>query len=400
MKKEPITLPVLSDTMETGHLARWLKAVGDPVKKGDVLAEVESDKAMMEVEAFEDGYLAGPLAQAGTDIPVRAVIGYIVDSPPDSTAPEPPPSHPEPAPEQASEPAPELEPAPKPATAPESPAPAAPASQAAVHRSAVSHRDSRADATPYARGLASELDVDLANVKPGPDGVIRAAQVIAAAMQGPSPDLDAGPAWHYKLLTPMHRAVAENMIAALSTPTFRVSSRLSIDALHHAAKEARQSLSLLLARALALSVHAHPRFNEVYTPAALVVRERVDVGIAVDVPGGLVTPVIRDAAGRPIAELAEDWRILKEKVKKQRLAPEDYSGATVYLSNLGLFDVVNSFEAIVPLGAAAILAVGAAHDGIASFTLSCDHRVVYGADAARFMQTLADLLATPGDWLK
>ncbi len=395
MKKEPITLPVLSDTMETGHLARWLKAVGDPVKKGDVLAEVESDKAMMEVEAFEDGYLAGPLAQAGTDIPVRAVIGYIVDSPPDSAASEPPPAHPEPV----AEPAPAPEAAPRPADAPEPSAPASPAPRPSGHRAAPAHRDSRAGVSPYARGLANELDVDLANVKPGPDGVIRAAQVIAAAMQGPSPDLDAGPAWHYKLLTPMHRAVAENMIATLSTPTFRVSSQLSIDTLHQAAKEARQSLSLLLARALALSVHEHPRFNEVYTPAALVVRERVDVGIAVDVPGGLVTPVIRDAAGRPVAELAEDWRILKDKVNKQRLVPEDYSGATVYLSNLGLFDVVSSFEAIVPLGAAAILAVGAAHGGIASFTLSCDHRVVYGADAARLMQTLADLLATPGDWL-
>jgi len=399
VKKEPITLPVLSDTMETGHLARWLKSVGDPVKKGDVLAEVESDKAMMEVEAFEDGYLAGPLARAGSDIPVRTVIGYIVDSPPDGAASESPSATPEAVPA----PAPKPDAALTPATKSESPVSTTvpPTPQSTGHGKAPSRPDSRVNVTPYARGLANELDVDLANVKPGSDGVIRAAQIIAAAMQGPSPDLDAGPAWHYKLLTPMHRAVAENMVATLSTPTFRVSSQLSIDTLRHAAREARRSLSLLLARALALSVREHPRFNEVYTPAALVVRERVDVGIAVDVPGGLlVTPVIRDAAGRPITELAEDWRILKEKLDKQRLVPEDYTGATVYLSNLGLFDVVSDFDAIVPLGAAAILAVGAAHEGLARFTLSCDHRVVYGADAARFMQTFAGLLMNPGDWLE
>jgi len=194
----------------------------------------------------------------------------------------------------------------------------------------------------------------------------------------------------------MARAVAENMSATLNTPTFRTSARLPLAAVRTLAHQKGHSTTLLLARACAHAVEAHPRFNAVYTPRGLARRERVDVGIAVDIPDGLVTPVIRDAAGRPLDELAEDWRILKDKVKRRRMVPEDYQGATFYLSNLGVFEVVTRFDAIVPLGAAAILALGAEHGGMAEFTLSCDHRMVFGADAARFLETLSSLLGDPG----
>jgi len=395
---EPVTMPQLSDTMQTGRLHHWVKQPGDAVKKGDVLAEMESDKAVMDVEAFHDGYLAGPLAQTDTDISVGAVIGYIVDTPEQATqaapAPEPPRVAPTPSPVGA-------ETVHRPAPPPTSPA----TTMSAVPRAASETPPSSATqaaasvegfkATPYARGLARELRIDLRYTSPAPDGVIHASQVIAVALRGPQPDLEAGPPYEIKPLSTMARAVADNMIAALRTPTFRISARLPLTALRTLANAEAQSLTLLLARACAKTVRAHPRFNAVYTAQGLAQRERVDVGIAVDIPDGLVTPVITDAADRPLRELAEDWRILRDRVKRRRMSPEHYQGATFYLSNLGDFEQVTHFDAIVPQGAAAILALGAEHGGNAEFTLSCDHRVVFGAEAARFLETLSSFLADP-----
>ncbi len=395
MNKQAITMPVLSDTMETGHLTNWLKKPGDQVKKGDVLAEVESDKAIMDVEAFSDGYLAGPLAEVGSDIPVKGVIGYIADSADTSKPPGLTAAPLAPSPEISAKEQPEV--AARKAVA-ES-AKAAPILPASHTTSVHSISGKAAKISPYARALAQELGIDPTTIAADFQGVIHAPQILAAALQSPQPNLDAGPEWHYKLLTPMRRAVAENMIATLNTPTFRISSVFQIDPLHLAAREVQLSFTLLLARALALAVKAHPLFNEVYTSVGLVTRKRVDVGIAADIPHGLVTPVIRDAAERPIKELATNWNRLKEKLARQRLTPDEYEGATIYLSNLGVFDVVTSFEAIVPLGAAAILSVGAAKNGMANFVLSCDHRVIYGADAARFMQTFEHIIEKPGDWL-
>ena len=392
MKRDPIKMPVLSDTMKTGHLTSWQKQVGDPVKKGDILAEIESDKAAMDLEAFDDGYLAGPLAKPDSDIAVGTVIGYLVDSKEAATAEpaekaaaaqvtsEPPAEPPQVTPSepvQASAPPPE-EAAPSPPPAPRTP---------------INLEPGAGNASPYARGLAHELGIDLSTLRPGDNGVINSRQVLAAAMSGPQPDLNAGPAFSIQPLSSMQRAVAENMTATIHTPTFRVSTTVPVDPLQQTAKAQKTSFTLLLARAAALTITQHPGFNNVYTPAGLATREQVDVGIAMDVPGGLVTPVIRDAARRSIDELKEDWRILRDKARRQRLVPEDYEGATFYISNMGIFPEVQSFDAIVPLGAAAILSVGASQDGKATMTLSCDHRVVYGADAARFMETFSALVA-------
>lgn len=132
-----------------------------------------------------------------------------------------------------------------------------------------------------------------------------------------------------------------------------------------------------------------------YTPEGFVLREQVNVAIAVDTPDGLVAPVIRDVAGHPLAQLALEWRTVREKALSHRLSAQDYQGATFYLSNLGMFSVVHSFDAVLPLGAAAILCVAAADGKRTSFTLVCDHRVLAGADAARFLQALAEYLANP-----
>ncbi len=387
MKREPIKMPVLSDTMKTGHLVSWQKQVGDAVKKGDILAEIESDKAIMDLEAFDDGYLAGPLAPADSDIAVGAVIGYLVDSP-EAAATEPQEStqnQPEVAKADtaASAPPPKPTTQPAPAPQPERPEPVA---------SATPPKSGRVKASPYARGLAHELGINLDQLKPGDGGVISSREVLAAALQGPQPDLAAGPPCHYQSLTSMQKAVADNMIATVQTPTFSISAEMPIEAVKNAAHSQQISFTLLLARAVAQTIIRHPKFNMVYTRRGLAVRERIDIGIAVDVPDGLVTPVIRDVAGRSMAELAEDWRILRDKTKRQRLVPADYTGATFYISNMGVFPNVHSFEAIVPPGAAAILAVGASKMGKSLMTLSCDHRVLYGADAARFLETLEEHL--------
>ncbi len=394
--KHEITMPVLSDTMQTGRLTRWNKAVGEAVKKGDALAEVETDKAILDVEAFQDGYLAGPLAPVEQDIPVRSVIAWLVDSREELGA----------AAENAASAKPAIASSPA-STAAASPVlppqnMAEPAPPPAVPR-AVPAAPSKAPVapdgilvSPYARGLAQELGVDLSSLGKGP---IDSRAVLAAALRGAAPELSAGPPYRIERLSGMRAAAAHNMQDAVSTPSFQISAHIALTDLHRQAKAARLSLTLALARACALTVAEDPWFNHLWTPQGLAKRERVDVAIAVDTGDALLTPVLRDMAGRPINELAEDWRILLAKIKKGRLAPEDYRGGTFYLSNLGVFDVVHNFDAIVPLGAAAILAVAASQaDGGTEFTLSCDHRVIFGADAARFLQRLRDRLADPS-WL-
>ena len=190
------------------------------------------------------------------------------------------------------------------------------------------------------------------------------------------------------------------MIAGAPTPTFRVTAQLPLDALIALAKRGKLSLTLLLARACAHAIAAHPLINAAYTPEGLAYRDRIDIGVAVDSPDGLITPVLRDVAGHTIAELADQWTGLRDRVKSRRLSPSDYRGATFYLSDLGVFPVVHSFDSIVPAGAAAILSIGAARPEGTFLTLGCDHRVVFGGDAARFLQTLAEWFSTPARLLE
>jgi len=397
----PLKMPDLSDTMEAGHLVRWLKKPGDKINKGDILAEIESDKSLMEMEAFDEGYLAGPLAEEDTDIAVGAIMAYLSQSPEvnenSNTVPVVGTNMSETKtvditkPEHKLEPQPEHQPEPQLKLQPEV---FNTRSETLVkHKTApsITHH-SHIKASPYARGLAQELGIDLAYVQADAGGVIKSPQVIAAAMNGPQANLNSGPAWRYKLFTPMHRAIANNMIASSNTPTFRISMLLATDDLIRTAHNKQLSITLILARALALSVEKHPDFNAVYTPHGLAVRKQIDVGIAVDIPGGLVTPVLRDMSRRPMQELADNWQQLKHKIKSTGLQPQEYQGATVYLSNLGMFEGISRFDAIVPAGACAILAIAASQNGLAELTLSVDHRVVYGAEAARFMQTLKTLL--------
>jgi pyruvate dehydrogenase E2 component (dihydrolipoamide acetyltransferase) len=369
-------MPALSDTMSVGRLAKWLKKPGDPVRKGEPIAEIETDKAVMEVEAFYDGFLAGPLAQVGTDQPLGAPIACIVDSLTETdSAAAPVAAHP----------------------SAKTPMPAAPPPHpSASVANAPMAPPSGVQASPYARVLARELGVDLSKIAASHAGPIDTTELLKQVGRAPVTNVDEGPDHRVTRASTLREAVARNMIASLATPTFRLASLFALEPLQKTAKERDLSLTLLLARACALTIEAHPLFNATYTPTGLAERDQVDIGIAVDIPEGLLTPVLRDVARRPLADLAKDWGVLRDKVKTRRLAPQDYRGATFYLSDLGVFPVVQSFDSIIPLGACAILSVAAARKEGATFTLSCDHRVVFGADGARFLTTLSGWLSDPG----
>ena len=406
--KHPITMPVLSDTMETGRLVRWLKKPGDSIKKGEVIAEVESDKALMELEAFQDGFLAGPLAQENSDIPVKTVIGWIADSreetlakaPQPETIPSSPPT-PSVTTSEAAVPAPAAEEAQPKVESETSPGTLLPPSHpetipasSPVLQAAISGRPTVSGGmTPLARELAQELNIDPQTLAPGTDGVIRAGQVLAAALSAPAPDLRYSADYEIKRPSGLREKIAENMAATTSTPMFQLTTRVQLKNLHDLAKQRELSLTLLMARVCASTVQKHPLVNAAWTPKGLAWRKQVDVAIAVDTPDGLISPVLRDVADRPLEELAEDWRILKDKTQRRRLQPGDYEGASFYLSNLGVFPRVLWFDAIVPLGASAIIAVAAADKaGRCALTVSCDHRVLAGADAARFMEDLSEAI--------
>ena len=369
-------MPALSDTMNVGRLVKWVKKPGDPVKKGEAIAEVETDKAIMDVEAFHDGYLAGPVAAVGAELPLGATLGYITDLPEAATNAE------SPRPVSTVQ-----------ALAPGNTAPVAPPSRS--QPMAVEAASTPLRASPYARALARSAGVDLAKLANGQPGPIDAAALLNAVHREQSADLEDGPPFRIERASSLREAVARNMTASAAIPTFRLTARLPLEALRRIAHDRHLSLSLLLARACALTIETHPLFNAVYMPAGLAQRERVDIGIAVDIPEGLVTPVLRDAARRPLSELAQDWSALRDRLATRRLKPQDYRGATFYISDLGTFGVVQSFDSIVPSGASAILSIAAACNDEAMFTLSCDHRVIFGADGARFLTTLNDWLTNP-----
>jgi pyruvate dehydrogenase E2 component (dihydrolipoamide acetyltransferase) len=389
--KQPITMPALSDTMNNGRLTKWLKKSGDKLKSGEAVAEVETDKAIMEVEAFHDGYLAGPLADVNHEFPVGQTIGFIADAVTEAAESVPTAVV---LPLQAAQVVPvRAAVSPQASTAPPPTRPASPASA-----SAVPDRPQGSQLSPRARALARHGNVAPAQVVPQPAAAAskpdERAESVPVASAVPS-DLAAGPTYRIERASSLREAVARSMIASATTPTFRVTAQLPLAALIGFAKEQKLSVTLLLARACANTIVKHALFNAAYTPEGLAYRDRVDIGIAVDSPEGLITPVLRDVADRTLAELAEDWRILRDKVKSRRLVPSDYRGATFYLSDLGVFPVVYSFDSIVPAGASAILSVGSSRPDGTFCTLGCDHRVVFGGDAARFLQALSEELSAP-----
>jgi pyruvate dehydrogenase E2 component (dihydrolipoamide acetyltransferase) len=394
-----VTMPKLSDTMEEGKVLRWLKHVGDRVAPGDVLAEVETDKADMELEAYDEGVLAELRVAEGATVPVGAVIAVLA-APGEAAAaaPAPAPAPPKPAAARAEPSRPTLVRRPEPAA----PAPG-----------------ERPRVSPLARRIAEEHGVDLATITgTGPGGRIveRDVRAAVAGAAAPAPPAAAPSGAKRIELGRMRRTTARRMAEAKrDVPHFYVTSEIAMDETVRLKGELERlggaweglTYTHLLLKATGLALRRVPEMNaSLEGEGTLVLHEAVNVGLATAVDEGLLVPVVRACDATPLAELVRQVRELVERARAGRPGPEDLTGATFTLSNLGMYPVT-AFAAVVNPPQAAILAVGAVREvpvvrqgrvvpgSVMSVTLSCDHRIVDGALAGRFLRELKGLLEAP-----
>jgi pyruvate dehydrogenase E2 component (dihydrolipoamide acetyltransferase) len=438
-------MPALSSTMTEGKIVEWLKQPGDKVGRGESVLVVESDKADMDVESFQDGYLAAVLMPAGSTAPVGETIGLIVETEAEiadvqAKAPSAAPAAAAPAPKPTPAPAQASAPTPVPTDAPAAPAQApaqAPAPVAAAVVPAQPVTNGRVVASPRARKLATQLGVDLAKLKgSGPHGRIQAEDVEMASGQPVSvprvaegaapaasangavvPAVQASPAGNSfgrpgdtVPFNTLQGAVNRNMEASLAVPCFRVGYTITTDALDAFYKQVKPkgvTMTALLAKAVAITLARHPQVNAATTSAGMAYPADVNVAIAVAMEdGGLITPVLRQADRTDLYEMSRQWRDLVKRSRSKQLLPEEYSTGTFTLSNLGMFGV-DRFDAILPPGTGAILAVAASRPTVVAgkdgsiavkkqmqVNLTADHRVIYGADGAAFLKDLAELIET------
>ena len=437
-------MPALSSTMTEGKVVEWLKKPGDRVERGESVLVVESDKADMDVESFQEGYLAAVIVAAGGTAPVGDTIGLIVETEAEiaevqAKAPKAPASAPVPVAPAAAAPAAAA------AAAPVAPAPVVPAAPAAAPMAVAapaSNASGRVVASPRAKKLASQLGVDLGALRgSGPHGRIQAEDVLAAKGQpntvpwvaeGPGPAVVSGgngaaagngsapaPAGNAfgrpgesVTFNTLQNAVNRNMVASLAVPTFRVGYTITttkLDAFYKQVKGKGVTMTALLAKAVAVTLARHPQVNAATSAdgTAMVYPASINVAVAVAMEdGGLITPVLASADRTDIYELARNWADLVARARSKQLQPDEYCSGTFTLSNLGMFGV-DRFDAILPPGTGAILAVAASRPAVVAgkdgsfrvanqmqVNLTCDHRVIYGADAAAFLKDLAQLIET------
>lgn len=440
-----VVMAQLSPTMEEGKLLEWKVAEGDTIEQGDVVAEIETDKANMDVEALGGGVLRKIVVEAGQTVPVGALIGIIAA--PDeaideilakaaaagaATAeapaePAPEPAAPEPA---APEPAPESEPV---AAAPPTPAPepAAPAPPAADPPAATG---GRIKASPVARRMAEEAGLDLGSLAgSGPGGRIVKSDVEAALAAGPTPTPAASASPTPSAPTPsapapmaprledrveensqMRKAIARRLVQSIGPiPTFYLTTEIDMGRalelradLNARFTEGKIGVNDLLLKATAEALTRHPAANASWEETAIRYHGSVDLGIAVALDGGLITPVLRDAGRKGLRQISEEARDLITRARDRKLGPEEYQGGTFSVSNLGMFEI-DQFTAIINPPEAGILAVGqtvekpVVVDGEVvvrkrmRVTMSCDHRVIDGAAGAEFLATFKAMLENP-----
>ena len=399
-----IKMPQLSDTMTEGVVVSWEKKPGDLVKRGDIIATVETDKAIMDVEVFRAGYLSGPMATVDSVVPVGEALAYLVEKSAQVVRQQKDPTVTKQKAASAK--------ATKPALDSKRPVPG--------HRAPPLHSDKtilpapRPDnkyASPYARKLAALMYVNLNTLKgSGPLGVIVAKDVQGAQpIERPSQFTRQTPAHIMpeiqvpglgREMTAMERAVSHSMTASLTMPTFRVMVLVNPEPLKKAAKKAGVSMTVALAKACALTMLKHPRINWAYQPVDKIVeRSHVDIGMAVSAEGGgLVVPVLRHCESRNLKDLVKDWEKLVERGRKRRLSPEEYANPTFMISNMGMLGVTH-FDAIPTPGTAAILAVSSASALGMPLTMTADHRVINGAEVAQYLNTLKGIVEMPETWL-
>jgi pyruvate dehydrogenase E2 component (dihydrolipoamide acetyltransferase) len=411
-----ILMPALSPTMTEGNLAKWLKKEGDKIKSGDILAEIETDKATMEFEAVDEGVLGKILVEGGTQgVAVNTPIAVMLEEGEDASAMT-----------KTAAPA---------ATAAAPVATAAPVAVAAAKPSAaiaapVSAGD-RVFATPLAKRIAKEKGVDLKTITgSGPHGRIvksdlekapRAPETVSlpvAAASSPAPTAAAappafGPAYTEVPLTSIRKVIARRLTEAKQTvPHFyltvdyRLDKLLALRSELNGRSEVKLSVNDFIIRASALALRKVPAANASYTETAIRLYTDVDISVAVATPTGLITPIIKHADQKGLAAISSEMKQLAQKAKDGKLKPEEFQGGGFSISNLGMFGV-KDFAAIINPPQGCILAVGAGEqrpvviDGalaiatVMSCTLSVDHRVVDGAIGAEFLQALKGFIEDP-----
>jgi pyruvate dehydrogenase E2 component (dihydrolipoamide acetyltransferase) len=440
-----ILMPALSPTMEKGNLAKWLKKEGDQVKSGDVIAEIETDKATMEVEAVDEGTLAKILVPEGTqDVPVNDVIAVLAADGEDvkaagaapAKAPQTEKAPPAEPPKQAAAPAPAASqaPAPKPAPAPQ----AAPAQQLNGH--------DRVFSSPLARRLAKDAGIELTRITgTGPHGRVIARDVEQAksgkGLKAPAaaPAAAAGPALApsmsdkqiLSLFEPgsydvvphdgMRRTIAQRLTASIqNVPHFYLTidcdigkllvAREEINAAAPKDKEKKPlyklSVNDFVIKAMAVALQKIPNCNVSWTEGGMLKHKHSDVGVAVAMPGGLITPIIRKAETKTLSAISGEMKDFAARARARKLKPEEYQGGTTAVSNLGMFGI-NHFTAVINPPHATILAVGTSEErpvvragkieiaSIMSVTLSCDHRAIDGALGAELIGAFKQLIENP-----
>ncbi|EEF35576.1 dihydrolipoyllysine-residue acetyltransferase component 5 of pyruvate dehydrogenase complex, chloroplastic [Ricinus communis] len=432
-KIREIFMPALSSTMTEGKIVSWIKSEGDKLSKGESVVVVESDKADMDVETFYDGYLAAIMVEEGGVAAVGSAIALLAESPDEIDQAKSKASSSSPSTSQSSSIAPA---APEPAKieAAVGPAVAKPAAAAAVVGSAVhpaSEGGKRVVASPYAKKLAKDLKVELGRiVGSGPMGRIVAKDVEAAAIAAnANADADVAPAaskvgtvstvsagvelGKVVPFTTMQGAVSRNMVESLAVPTFRVGYTITtdaLDALYKKIKSKGVTMTALLAKATALALVKHPVVNSSCRDGnSFTYNSSINIAVAVAIDGGLITPVLQDADKVDIYSLSRKWKELVDKARAKQLQPHEYNTGTFTLSNLGMFGV-DRFDAILPPGTGAIMAVSASQPTVVGtkdgrigmknqmqVNVTADHRVIYGADLASFLQTLAKIIEDPKD---
>ncbi|SCW80433.1 pyruvate dehydrogenase E2 component (dihydrolipoamide acetyltransferase) [Sphingobium faniae] len=412
-----LKMPALSPTMEKGTLAKWLVAEGDMVKAGDMIAEIETDKATMEFEAVDDGRVSRLVIPEGTDdIAVGTVIAILAEG------------H-----ESQSEPLQEgVEAAQKPATAPSPRPDPIPAQPAAIAR----YCDGENNATPLARRIAAAKDIALANISgSGPRGkIVKAdlgiASLLTPAVMAPAASGSAagsatapiiarppqGVPVNAIKLSSMRKTIARRLTESKQTiPHFYLTTRCNLDRLLKLRADLNESLADrgvklsvndMLVKAMALALIRVPDANVQFGGEELYQFERVDISMAVAIDGGLVTPVIKDAGSLSLTGIARQSKGLAAKARDGKLAPEEYQGGTASISNLGMFGINEMFPVINP-PQALILGIGAALEqpwkvdgalGLATImaaTASFDHRAIDGATAAQFMAAFRAFVEEP-----
>jgi len=388
-----IMMPQLSDTMTEGVVVSWEKQPGDKVKRGDIVATVETDKAIMDVEVFRDGYLSGPMAEVDSVIAVGDAMAYLVDE--------------KASVETASFSATSVSAA-KAADDSTTSTPAKKVATPIYSGSAVpAARPDSGKATPYARKVAGGMQVDLNRVQgSGPAGIIQAADVQRAAGSASVATQMTGAGIHQvdvpgvgRPMNAMEKAISHSMSSSLSIPGFRVTVDAQPTKLIAAAKKSGVSVTVAIAKACALAMKSHPSMNWAYKPVDQIIeRDNVDIGMAVSVEGGLVVPVLRNCESRSLEDLNNAWQDLVSRARTRRLTPDEYANPTFMVSNMGMMGV-SYFDAIPTPGMAGILAISSAGPNGMPLTITGDHRVVNGADVAQYLNTLKANIEQPETWL-